>query len=76
MKPNLIALPGTLALVLACGDGKYDRETGGAGVEDTTAAPSADRGTPPRDTTTATDSVRGTSDTVGTGGGSPQSSSP
>jgi len=59
MKRNLMALPGTLALVLACGDGQYDREAGGAGVEDTTAAPSPDLGTPPTDTTaTATDSLR------------------
>jgi hypothetical protein len=64
MKGNLIALPGILALVLACGDGKYDRETGAAGVEDTTAAPSADLGTPPMDTTAG--------DTVGTSGGNPQ----
>jgi hypothetical protein len=55
---NLMALPGVLALVLACGPGRPDgqdtgagSETGampadtgytGAGVEDTTAAPSAD----------------------------------
>ena len=54
MKRHLIALTGMLALVLACGDGQYDRETGAAGIEDTTAAPSADLGTPPTDTTAAT----------------------
>jgi hypothetical protein len=67
MKRNLMALPGMLALVLACGEGRTnDQDTGaagaetgalpadtglpGGGVEDTTAAPSTDLGTPPGDT--------------------------
>ena len=70
MKRNRIALPGVLALLIACGDGKYDRETGAAGVEDTTAAPSADLGTPPTDTTAAaSDRLRSTGDTLDTSGG-------
>jgi hypothetical protein len=45
MKRNLMALPCLLALVLACGQGRTeDQDTGAVsgGIEDTTAAPSAD----------------------------------
>jgi hypothetical protein len=84
MMRNLMALPGLVALVLACGQGRTDgqdtgaaagagSETGalpadtgytGAGIEDTTAAPSIDVG----------DTVAPTSDTAapaagGTSGG-------
>ena len=71
---NLMALPGVLALVLACGEGRTgDQDTGaagtgaetgalpadtgfpGAGIEDTTAAPSTDLGTPPVDTSAGSD---------------------
>ena len=74
MMRNLMALPGLVALVLACGQGRTDgqdtgaaagtgSETGalpadtgytGAGIEDTTAAPSIDAG----------DTVAPTSDTA------------
>ena len=73
MKRNLMALPGLLAIVLACGDGRTnDQDTGaagtgaesgalpadtaltGAGIEDTTAAPSTDLGTPSEDTAAGT----------------------
>jgi hypothetical protein len=60
MKRNPIALSGMLVLALACGDGRSsDRESGAAasGVEDTTAAPSADVGTPSRDTAADTGSA-------------------
>jgi hypothetical protein len=59
MKRNLMALSGMLAL--ACGDGRGKDLEGGAaasGVEDTTAAPSADVGTPSRDTAADTGSAR------------------
>jgi hypothetical protein len=96
MKRNLMALPGMLALVLACGEGRSsDQDTGAAGtgaesgalpadtgmaggVEDTTAAPSTDLGTPSKDTAADTGSAvvgdtAGTSrDTAGTSGYSPQ----
>jgi hypothetical protein len=52
-----MALTGLLALVLACGDGRPDRQSGGAGIEDTTATPSTDLGTPSRDTAADTGST-------------------
>jgi hypothetical protein len=52
MKPNLMALAGVLTLALACGKGR----TEDAAVEDTTAAPSTDLGTPSRDTAADTGS--------------------
>jgi hypothetical protein len=91
MKRNLMALPGMLALVLACGEGRTsDQDTGAesgalpadtgmaGGVEDTTAAPSTDLGTPSKDTAADTgsavggDTVGTSGDTVGTSGYSPQ----
>jgi hypothetical protein len=82
MKRNLMALPGMLALVLACGDGRTnaqdtgaagtgaesgalpaDTGTAGAGIEDTTAAPSTDLGTPSRDTAADTGSASGAAGT-------------
>jgi hypothetical protein len=76
MKRNLMALPGMLAFVLACGEGRTsDQDTGaagtgaesgalpadtgmtGGGVEDTTAAPSTDLGTPTKDTAADTGSM-------------------
>lgn len=78
MKRNLMALPGMLALVLACGEGRTnDMDTGaagtgaesgalpadtfttGAGIEDTTAAPSTDLGTPSLDTAADTGTPSG-----------------
>lgn len=56
MKPNLRALVGVLALVLACGTGRTEDQDAGAAVEDTTAAPSTDLGTPSRDTAADTGS--------------------
>jgi hypothetical protein len=56
MKPNLMALVGVSALVLACGKGRTEDQGAGAGVEDTTAAPSTDVGTPSRDTAADTGS--------------------
>jgi hypothetical protein len=56
MKRNLPALSGVLALVLACGGGRTEDRRSGAAVEDTTAAPSADVGTPTRDTAADTGS--------------------
>ena len=53
---NLPALPGVLALVLACGGGRPEGQRAGAAVEDTTAAPSSDVGTPSRDTAADTGS--------------------
>ena len=68
MKRNLMALSGMLALALACGDGRgHDLESGAAasGVEDTTAAPSADVGIPSRDTAADTGSAHlGAGDTT------------
>ena len=57
MKAKAMALTGLLALVLACGDGRPYRQSGGAGIEDTTATPSTDRGTPSRDTAADTGST-------------------
>jgi len=69
MKRNLMALCGMLAFALACGDGRTsDQDTGaesgavppaGAGIEDTTAAPSADLGTPTTDTAADTGGAAG-----------------
>jgi hypothetical protein len=56
MKPNLMALVGVFALVLACGRGRTEDQAAGASVEDTTAAPSTDVGTPSRDTAADTGS--------------------
>lgn len=51
MKPHPMALPGMLALALACGQGRSsDDQAGAAGIEDTTTAPSTDLGTPTKDT--------------------------
>jgi hypothetical protein len=51
MKRTLMALAGVLALVLACGGGRTDdQQDAGAGIEDTTAAPTPDLGTPTIDT--------------------------
>jgi hypothetical protein len=81
MKRNLMALPGMLALLLACEGRTGDQDTGaagtgaesgalpadttttGAGVEDTTAAPSPDMGTPSEDTAADTGSPSGVADT-------------
>jgi hypothetical protein len=69
MKRNLVALAGMLALAPACGEGRGDGLEGGAaasGVEDTTAAPSADLGTPSRDTAADTGGAPGSAgDTSG-----------
>ena len=67
MNRNLMALAGVLAVALACGEGRTgDLETGGvrAGVEDTTAAPSADRGVPSKDTAADTGSATDVSDSA------------
>jgi hypothetical protein len=56
MKPNLMALPGMLVLVLACGQGRPEGQGTGAAVEDTTPAPSTDLGTPSKDTAADTGS--------------------
>jgi len=56
MKPNPMALVGVLALVLACGPGRTEDREAGTAVEDTTAAPSTDLGTPSRDTAADTGS--------------------
>jgi hypothetical protein len=77
MKRNLMALSGMLAFALACGDGRTnDQDTGtagtgaesgalppgGAGIEDTTAAPSADVGAPTTDTAADTGAAAGVGD--------------
>jgi hypothetical protein len=84
MKQNLLALAGVLTLVLACGKGRTEGQTAGAAVEDTTAAPSSDVGTPSRDTAADTGSsevrmrpyegplVNHEGDTVGRTGGRPE----
>jgi hypothetical protein len=56
MKRNLLAPSGVLALALACGGGGTEGQRAGADVEDTTAAPSSDVGTPTRDTAADTGS--------------------
>jgi hypothetical protein len=56
MKRNPLALSGALALVLACSGGRPEGQRTGAAVEDTTAAPSSDAGTPSRDTAADTGS--------------------
>lgn len=56
MKRTLLALSGGLALVLACSGGRTEDQRTGVGVEDTTAAPSSDVGTPSRDTAADTGS--------------------
>ena len=56
MNPNLMTLAGVIALVLACGRGRTEDQGAGAAVEDTTAAPSTDLGTPSRDTAADTGS--------------------
>ena len=56
MNRNLLALVGVLALVPACGRGRTEDQRSGAAVEDTTAAPSSDVGTPSRDTAADTGS--------------------
>jgi hypothetical protein len=56
MKRNLPALSGVLALVLGCSGGRTEDQRTGAAVEDTTAAPSSDVGTPSRDTAADTGS--------------------
>lgn len=56
MKPTPMALIGLLALVLACGKGRTEDQGAGATVDDTTAAPSTDVGTPTRDTAADTGS--------------------
>lgn len=51
MKRMLLALPVLLTLTLGCGQGcSTERPAAAAGVEDTTAAPSADVGAPTTDT--------------------------
>jgi hypothetical protein len=84
MKPNLMALVGVFALVVACGKGRTEDQGAGADVEDTTAAPSTDVGTPSRDTAADTGShevqmrrhegpmVPSTGDSVDTTGGTPR----
>ena len=56
MKPNLLALSGMLMLAAACGQQRAETHETRADVEDTTAAPSADVGTPSRDTAADTGS--------------------
>ena len=56
MKRNPLALSGVLALVSACSGGRTEDQRTGAAVEDTTAAPSSDVGTPTRDTAADTGS--------------------
>jgi hypothetical protein len=56
MKRNLLALSGIFALLLACGERRTEDRNSGAAVEDTTAAPSTDLGTPSKDTAADTGS--------------------
>lgn len=84
MTRNLMALPGLLALVLACGQGRTDGQNagasgsesgalpadtgyvGGAGIDDTTAAPSVGA-----DTATMGDTSAASTDTGTAGNDSP-----
>ena len=83
MKANLLALSGMLMLAAACGPRRAEDHETRAAVEDTSAAPSTDVGTPSRDTVADTGSreVRmrpydgplvNQGDTVDTSGGSPR----
>jgi hypothetical protein len=84
MKRNLMALAGVVAVALACDQVRTEDQAAGAAVEDTTAAPSANVGTPSKDTAADTGSsevrmrpyegpmVPSKGDTVGTTGGNPQ----
>ena len=56
MKANLMALSGMLMLAAACGPQRAEDHETRAAVEDTTAAPSTDVGTPSRDTAADTGS--------------------
>ena len=56
MKRNLPALVGVLLLVAACEQRRAEDHETRAAVEDTTAAPSTDVGTPSRDTAADTGS--------------------
>jgi hypothetical protein len=83
MKPNPLALSGMLMLAAACGPRRAEDHETRAAVEDTTAAPSTDVGTPSKDTVADTGSseVRmrpydgplvNKGDTADTNGGSPR----
>jgi hypothetical protein len=84
MKRHLLALSVGLGMSAACGEGRPEGSGAGATVEDTTAAPSTDLGTPSRDTAADTGSnevrmrphegpmVTDQGDTAGTSGGSPR----
>ena len=56
MNPHLLALSGMLVVTAACGPRRTEDQQTRADVEDTTAAPSADVGTPSRDTAADTGS--------------------
>jgi hypothetical protein len=56
MKANLLALSGMLMLAAACGPRRAEDHETRAAVEDTSAAPSTDVGTPSRDTAADTGS--------------------
>jgi hypothetical protein len=56
MKRHSLALPVVLALVPACGERRAPADGARAAVEDTTAAPSTDLGTPSKDTAADTGS--------------------
>lgn len=56
MKRSSMALLGVLILLAACGSGRNDTPRAGASVEDTSAAPTADAGTPTKDTVADTGS--------------------
>jgi hypothetical protein len=81
MKRSLLALSGMVASLLACGERRTEDQNTGAAVEDTTAAPSRDLGTPSKDTAADTGSevrmrryegplVSGEGDSAGTSGDS------
>ena len=84
MKRHLLALPVILALVPACSERRADGHEARTAVEDTTAAPSTDLGTPSKDTAADTGSsevqmrpyegppVPGKGDSAGASGGSPR----